>query len=185
MLYYAAVCNLPEFADEMLKDDRVSVNFSERTEPALLKAAMMGNTEVVARLLRAPDIRVNQASVFLEGMTPLYVAIQGGHAKIVKILLANKNLNAGVLYGGESYLHHAVRAGNAEIFKVLMDDGRFDLGAANARGETALDLALQQQCENSAITELLLRNKSNHIANGTKFGAHLAVGEVLRGLIWY
>ena len=113
--------NLPGLVEQLVRRGAdVNQLFDNDASPLIL-ALDNGSVEVAKRLLGAPAIRVNQATIL--GITPLILASSINHKEIIKLLLsrgADPNItdNAGI-----SALHFACTYGNAAIVEMLLDAG--------------------------------------------------------------
>ena len=113
--------NLPGLVEQLVRRGAdVNQLFDNNASPLIL-ALDNGSVEVAKRLLGAPAIRVNQATIL--GITPLIMASRIDHKEIIKLLLskgADPNItdNAGI-----SALHFACTYGNAAIVEMLLDAG--------------------------------------------------------------
>ena len=69
----------------------IFVNYAnEHGATPLLRATVLGDSEIVAELLRHPTVNVNQGTV-PDGMTALFAASLEGRAEIVELLLARSD----------------------------------------------------------------------------------------------
>lgn len=77
------------------------------------------------------------------GATPLFAAIEGGDADVIKVFLSKgANVNA-KNDDGDTLLFRAVSKQNQEVIKLLLDQGS-DINAKDVNGETVLMKAVQQ-----------------------------------------
>jgi ankyrin repeat protein len=76
---------------------------------------------VVNKLLARKEIQINQA--MNDGGTPLNIACQKGHVKVVKALLANKEIDINKDWKGETPLACAIKKGHTEIAALLQQHG--------------------------------------------------------------
>ena len=123
------------------------------TMPPLCIACHMGDSAIVARLLDAPGIEVNLAT--LEGGTPLHQACRNGHAAIVELLLGRADIEVNCTGScGGTPLHHACQQGHAAVVQLLLDASGVDGNPADNGGGTPLHHASQQG--HPAVVQLLL-----------------------------
>ena len=81
------------------------------------------------------------ASLAIEGATPLYVAAQNGYTKIVKLLLDNKaDVNASRYTNGATPLYAAAWNGHTEVVKQLLDN-KVDVNASRTDDDKPIDVA--------------------------------------------
>jgi len=73
-------------------------------------------------LLARTEIQINQATN--NGVTPLYMACQNGHLKVVKALLAKKEIDINKLSGEWTPLAAALQQGHTEIVALLRQHAR-------------------------------------------------------------
>lgn len=123
----------------------------ERGRPALVKAMQLDALRVVQELLKAPSIRINDAS--RAGETALMHACIKGHLDVVKQLLA---MGARINQPGWAPLHYAASADTADsltIAQLLLDQHAY-IDAESPNKTTPLMLAAQYGSE--AMVQLLL-----------------------------
>jgi ankyrin repeat protein len=71
--------------------------------------------------LARKEIQINQADD--EETTPLYIACQNGHVKVVKALLINKEIDINKDCKGETPLACAIGEGHTKIAALLQQHG--------------------------------------------------------------
>ncbi len=94
--------------------------FSGGNRNLLHYAAAKGHEEVVTHLLARYRSRLNleeETAIFDDSRTALYLAVKGGHAKIVTALL-----DAGAKTDKPDIIHVAVEKGHFEIVKILVEN---------------------------------------------------------------
>lgn len=142
--------------------ERLPNNLGKR----FILAAACGLTDKVKQELNAhkADIDINQA--LDDGSTALHLACKNGHHEIVKILLAQENINVIYCYSGENYsdknatrflskhnfigatssndtaLISAVKGGHIKIVETLLQNKNIGIDFKNFDGEAALHLAV-------------------------------------------
>lgn len=108
----------------------------------LFKAARNNDWPAVRRILaQNKDLHVDARGEY--GHTALMLAVWGGQAEIVQLLIdRGANVNA-CAAGGDTVLMQAAVFGRTEIARLLIDHGA-DINARNEWGETALILAIRK-----------------------------------------
>ncbi len=92
----------------------------------------------IRRLIKA-GADVNVRNKF--GVTPLIMALQNGHAVVVKLLLAAEaDVNAALKTNGVTPLFMASLQGHSKVVKLLLAAGA-DVNAKTNRGDTPLSIA--------------------------------------------
>ncbi|KAJ1713207.1 hypothetical protein NYO67_4605 [Aspergillus flavus] len=158
-LIYAAIKGSTAIVNALLSSRQVRVNMRNPDgECALWCAALGGHEEVVAMLLKQPDIDVNIADGRRE-MTPLAMATMKGHAGVVQSLLATEkiNINSGDRHSWTPVFHAVARAivkSDESILKMILEKQDADLTHRDNRGSTPLQYAVWWG--QPSLTELLL-----------------------------
>eukprot|EP01032_Pedospumella_encystans_P012559 gene12559-14523_t len=117
---------------------------------ALAGAVILGNLEIVRAILDHPCLDVNLPNTY--NVLPLMSSFT---AEMTQLLLSHPGVNANIV-GKERSFRLACKEENLEIVRVLLAVGGFDLNAQNKDGVTALNFAVNQNCE-SITKELLAR----------------------------
>lgn len=123
----------------------------ERGQPALVKAMQLESLRVAQELLKAPNIRIDDASA--AGETALMLACIKGHLDVVQQLLA---MGARVNQPGWAPLHYAASADtehSVTIAQLLLDQHAY-IDAESPNKSTPLMLAAQYGSE--GMVQLLL-----------------------------
>ncbi len=133
----------------------------------LICAAMEGHSGIVKLLLATGDVDINAQETghgpapqylaadkrppgnmlqalmaILEGLTPLGVAILGGHEGVVRMLLATGEVDVNLGHNdGATPLCVAARKGHEGIVRMLLDTGKVDVNARTNSGRTPLSFA--------------------------------------------
>jgi ankyrin repeat protein len=120
-----------------------------------------GDLAEIGRLIEA-GADVNLRNSF--GVTPLWMASQGGHTEVVKLLLASK-ADVNVAYtDGRTPLWQASLNGHTEVVKLLLAN-KADVNAVHTDGRTPLWMASQEG--HTEVVKLLLANKADVNAKKT------------------
>jgi len=123
----------------------------EHGRPGLVKAMQIESLRVAQELIKAPGVRINEASA--SGETALMHACIKGHIDVVKQLLA---LGARINHPGWTPLHYVASSDTAHsiaIAKLLLDQHAY-IDAESPNKSTPLMLAAQYGSE--AMVKLLL-----------------------------
>ena len=109
--------------------------------PPLLIASLNGNMGVVEQLLGHPSIEVNKANYI--GVTSLHVASLQGHAKVVELLMKNKELGVNLPEheGGRTPLITAVHEGHEDVVKLLLSHPMIDINITDKKSWGAINYA--------------------------------------------
>ena len=76
---------------------------------------------VVNALLAKKEIQIYQAKN--DGCTPLFIACQNGHVKVVKALLTNKEIDINKEWKGKTPLASAIEEGHTKVAALLQQHG--------------------------------------------------------------
>lgn len=109
-------------------------------EEQLWMAAECGRVKEVKRILRHnPDVDINWGWSQRVRYTPLHQACNGGHDKIVALLLAHPRIDVNRRSdSGETPLYWACFWGKLSCVQLMLRDPRVDPNAANVDGHTPL-----------------------------------------------
>jgi hemoglobin len=144
------------FVAEVERDRSVARLRGLRGQTLLHDAAMAGNAELAAVLIRAgadPDAAEG------EGHTPLYRASSGDVVRVLLAAGATADVVSGPTRG--TPLHQAARHGKASVADALLDHGA-TIEARDAKGETPLRRAVN--CRQIEIVRLLIRRGADRLA---------------------
>ncbi|KAM9163470.1 LOW QUALITY PROTEIN: transient receptor potential cation channel subfamily A member 1 [Pangshura tecta] len=142
-LHYACRQGVP-FSVNSLLDLNVSVYSKSRDKKSPLHfAASYGRINTCQRLLRGMnDTRLlNEGDK--KGMTPLHLAAQNGHEKVVQFLLKKGALFL-CDYKGWTALHHAAFGGYTRTMQIILDTNVKSTDRVDEEGNTALHLAAKE-----------------------------------------
>ena len=124
---------------------------------ALQRAAAKGLAVAVAELLRRPRVEVNGVEP-ARGQPALVLASWGGHAAVVRALLACAEVEVNHAVQGDYYnytaLHIAAQEGHEAVVELLLAHAAVDPNSARPNGVTPLYIAAQNGHE--AVVRLLL-----------------------------
>ena len=124
---------------------------------ALQRAAAAGQSMAMAELLRRPHVEVNAVEP-TKGQTALILASRGGHAAVVRMLLACAKVEVNQA-GGKGYtaLNIAAEKGKIVVVQLLLAHMAVDPNQADQRGHTPLFTAAY--VGNDVIVQLLLAHE--------------------------
>jgi len=154
-----------------LGDDPNHLN--EFGEAPLCVAAFKGSGMIVEEMLKQPNIRVNIKGK--HGRTALYLAAEGGHIFIVKLLLQHPDIDVNSRNGpgGATALMGASRRGHSRIVELLLQHPRCEVNAHDKDGNTASQHArtpsvkwrLHNHAHRSRSMETVLCSESSRRSN--------------------
>ncbi|KAF7183608.1 hypothetical protein CNMCM7691_003887 [Aspergillus felis] len=125
--------------DVLLARPHVDVNFqNKRGECALWWAAYLGHTDIVELLLRCDDIEVDIAD--REGcLTPLSLAVVGGHRRIVQHLLETHRVNVNAFdQHGRPLIFRVISTKDQKMMEILLRDENLNVSCRDGYGRTPL-----------------------------------------------
>jgi len=113
-------------------------HLNEYGEAPLCVAAFKGSGMIVEEMIKQSNIRVNIKGK--HGRTPLYLAAEGGHIYIVKLLLQHPDIDVNSRNGpgGATALMGASRRGHSRIVELILQHPRCEVDANDKDGNTAL-----------------------------------------------
>ena len=173
-----SLCGMPRFRQRLLKDEEI-LGDDAGLEPGdfqllllhfckasgqqvrlLGRYARDGEGKRVEEMLMLPQ---NPDSMGSLGMTPLCLAAQAGHGRVVELLLeasADKNRAC----GWATPLRVAAQEGHAEIVRRLLEARAETEGCSQARGDTPLGLAANEG--HREVVRLLLEAQADSNKGG-------------------
>jgi ankyrin repeat protein len=127
----------------------------------LFTAAKVGEVETVEKLI-SYGANVNSEALD-QSISPLYIATQNGHLKIIKILLSQLKLKPNIRKKDEGYtpFYTAVQLGRLKILKLFIEsklEEKFNPNLASYDGETPIMIAAEEGYY--SIVEFLLKIES-------------------------
>ncbi|GCB25504.1 ankyrin-1 [Aspergillus awamori] len=163
-LLYAASDGSIKVVDALLASRQIQVNWrNAKGHSALWRAARYGYTDIVKRLLKQDNIKLNIADR-TQGTTPLAVAVIRGHAETVESLLTIRrvNVNKRDRRGWTPVFHALSRAisyGDRSILEMILTRPNADLLHQDEEGRTPLIYAVQHN--EASLTVMLLRHPTS------------------------
>ncbi|XP_058032168.1 transient receptor potential cation channel subfamily A member 1 [Ahaetulla prasina] len=161
-LHYACKQGVP-LSVNILLEMKVSVYSKSRDKKSPLHfAASYGRINTCLRLLEAmEDTRLlNEGDK--KGMTPLHLAAQNGHEKVVQFLLKKGALFL-CDYKGWTALHHAAFGGYTHTMQIILNTNMKATDKVNDEGNTALHLAAREG--HAKAVKLLLDDNAKILLN--------------------
>ncbi|PYH67112.1 ankyrin repeat domain-containing protein [Aspergillus vadensis CBS 113365] len=163
-LLYAASDGSIKVVDALLASRQIQVNWrNAKGHSALWRAARYGYTDIVKRLLKQDNIKLNIADR-TQGTTPLAVAVIRGHAETVESLLTIRRVNVNIRdrRGWTPVFHALSRAisyGDRSILEMILTRPNADLLHQDEEGRTPLIYAVQHN--EASLTVMLLRHPTS------------------------
>jgi len=113
-------------------------HLNEFGEAPLCVAAFKGSGMIVEEMLKQANLRVNIKGK--HGRTALYLAAEGGHIFIVKLLLQHPDIDVNSRNGpgGATALMGASRRGHSRIVELLLQHPRCEADTSDKDGNTAV-----------------------------------------------
>lgn len=147
------VNNNKEAVIEFLKKDGGIDRTFEYGDTLLIAAVKQQNLKMVEVLLnyKADINKANDA-----GLAPIHIAVARNNKEILKILLADKNIDVNQINQADANnmtpLCLAVATNHIEMVKILIADPRINLYQTTKEGATALDIAYSEGHKDIAKT---------------------------------
>jgi len=108
--------------DPQDKEGPWPLKFEKEIDPAQTwKSIVFGHVNATNALLARKDIQINQGNQ--NGATPLYIACQKGHLKVVQSLLTHKEIDINKDCKGTTPLAKAMEKEHNEIVTLLQHHG--------------------------------------------------------------
>lgn len=169
----------------LLGMDGVDVNLTGKNgQTPLMRAIEYRRPEIISAILRAPgfDPEVTDEN----GKTALYLAVARGDRGAVRALLDGKARTDRLTKDGKTVLHALFEPlpwrltadpTNIEFVKLLVDRKDFDINRTDAKGNTVMSLAIEQ--DNAPLVKLLLTRLDLDVNKPTRDGGrylHRVIG---------
>ncbi|MBN3295215.1 TRPA1 protein, partial [Amia calva] len=161
-LHYACRLGISDSVNNML-GLKVSLNLKSKDKKSVLHfAAQYGRINTCRRLLETTvDTRLlNEGDD--KGLTPLHLTSQGGHIKVVDLLLRKGALFL-TDHKGWTCLHYAAAEGYTQTMKILLATNINLMDKADEDGNTALHLAAKEG--HAAAVKMLLSKGAAFLLN--------------------
>ncbi|XP_066577107.1 transient receptor potential cation channel subfamily A member 1b [Amia ocellicauda] len=161
-LHYACRLGISDSVNNML-GLKVSLNLKSKDKKSVLHfAAQYGRINTCRRLLETTvDTRLlNEGDD--KGLTPLHLTSQGGHIKVVDLLLRKGALFLSD-HKGWTCLHYAAAEGYTQTMKILLATNINLMDKADEDGNTALHLAAKEG--HAAAVKMLLSKGAAFLLN--------------------
>ena len=116
---------------------------SDRVNDGLQITAEQGHLKMVKSLLRCPQVDLNNGYKY--GITPLYIASNNSHTKLVEELLNDPRTSVNVEVNSATALYTATEYGNTEVVNLLLNHDDIDVNKVNRRNEmSALMISVEK-----------------------------------------
>ncbi|XP_064189153.1 transient receptor potential cation channel subfamily A member 1b [Anguilla rostrata] len=179
-LHYACRMGIAASVQNMLGLKVSPGRKSKDKKSALHFAAQFGRINTCERLLESMSVSKLLNEGDENGMTPLHLASQGGHTKVVDLLLRKGALYSSD-YKGWTSLHHAAAEGYTQTMKILLNANIKLLDKTDEEGNTALHVAAKEG-HTTAVRLLLSRGAEFTLNNNDSSFLHEAVHHGRKGV---
>ena len=164
-LHYAARLNRVTSLRHLLAKNEVNVNILDlEGRTPLYFAALNGCENCIRTLCQHPDIFLNPQCTF-HCVSPLFVAAQNNHSKVVEILLNQQCIKPNITNShGTSPLMTAAKHAYTDCVQLLLSHPDTNLNIVNVHSETAYTLA--KKAGHTGIVEMLRSDHRYHHLSG-------------------
>ena len=139
VLYVAVRDDSMDVVSFLLSHPAMRLNGSDSEGQTLAHIAARWNRDEILKLLvQSGQVDVNQRDKYQS--TPLTIATELGHLEVVRVLLADPNLQPNLAVKEGSALHLSIMKNDLEMLKLLLTDTRFDVNLKNTQGFTPLHI---------------------------------------------
>lgn len=184
-LLTAITLGRPDMLNILLGMSGVDVNLSGKNgKTPLMRAIEYHRPGITTTLLQAPGLDPNASDE--HGRTALYHAMARGDRETVRALLDRKARTDTVTKDGKTVLHALFEPlpwrltadpANIELVKLLVDRKDIDINRTDAKGDTVMSLAIEQ--DNAPLVKLLLTRPdldvNKPMRNGSRY-LHRVIG---------
>ncbi|CAL8247507.1 unnamed protein product [Lota lota] len=185
-LHLAVITQQEGLVDVLLRAGADPASLDRHGRTALHLCCEYGQADCLSTVLSQSSSSLSclDATTF-EGLSPLHIAVQGGHKDLVTMLLdAGADINIKDIKSGQSPLMYAVERNNVDMVQFLIESGSDVNGQSNS-GNTALHGA----CGRGQVDTvwLLLKKgadsgiKNNHNDTPVMVAKNKKIADVLRG----
>ena len=150
----------------LLKDGRIDPAASTVAPNLILGEGNSGGQHVGGRQGATKD------TIVRDGLTPLIIACDEGHDKIVRMLIRDGRSDVEEVYHGSSPIHVAARNGHRDVVKTLLDVG-VDVNVADSHNRTPLWWAASSG--SVAVTKELLSRPNVDLKKASDEGSPLSM----------
>ncbi len=172
MLHDAIMYRKSYLVKDLLKLKGLDINFSNKENfTAFALAAHDGQSDVIATLLKAPNIIINIGNGKFS-QTALQFAIINGHRGIAEKIIKSGQCDINKQGSeGTTALHIAAKKGDIEIVRLLLEREDINVNCVHEDGDTALMVALAEKKYD--VAKALMARKNINIRTKNKLGFSL------------
>ncbi|XP_059920157.1 B-cell lymphoma 3 protein homolog [Gadus macrocephalus] len=184
-LHLAVITQHEGLVEGLLRAGADPASLDRHGRTALHLCCEYGRADCLSAVLSHPSSLSCVDATTFEGLSPLHIAVQGGHQDLLRMLLdAGADINIKDIKSGQSPLMYAVERNNVDIVQFLIESGSDVNGQSNS-GNTALHGA----CGRGQVDTvwLLLKKgadpgiKNNHNDTPVMVAKNKKIADVLRG----
>ena len=181
-IHYAAEMGYPSLIGFLATKNDINGTDRDGNMPIHL-AAMVGNLDVVKKLLEFENIIVDQKNNY--DQSPLYVAVAGCHNDIASLLM-EKGADPNTCCKGKPLISHAVCCNNSKIVEQLCNTDGVDVFKKDALGWTAVHFAAQLcHVDELQLFESINKESLFELTNNHRSAVHIAAIWNSMGVIPY